>query len=138
MLFLLLIVCGLTLYSEHHFIQTSEQEDFHKRYDNVSKALLSRFWWIQGSNFGWQRVQPQQQQLWMIRFKVYPTQAFEEKYETNNPVLCTVIAASIFVLVILLFVVYDCLVQQQQKQMIQSAHKSTAVVSLLFPKSVHG
>jgi hypothetical protein len=37
-LFLLLIVCGLMLYSVHHFVQTNEQED--------------------GSHFGWQRVQP--------------------------------------------------------------------------------
>jgi hypothetical protein len=72
------------------------------------------------------------------RFKVYPTQAFEEEYETNNPVLHTVIAVSVLFLVILLFVVYDCLVQQRQKQMIQTARKSTAIVSSLFPKSVRG
>jgi hypothetical protein len=43
MLFLLLMVCGLTLYSVHHFIQTNEQEDFQKRYDDVSKSITESF-----------------------------------------------------------------------------------------------
>ena len=70
------------------------------------------------------------------RFKVYATASFEEAYETNKPVMYTVISASVFALLLSLFLVYDFLVQRRQKQTLFAARKSDALVSSLFPLPV--
>jgi hypothetical protein len=70
------------------------------------------------------------------RLSVYPSIAFEHRYYTTKPVLLCFAVALIFVLTAAMFLTYDCLVQQRQKKVMESALKTNAIVSSLFPKEV--
>jgi class 3 adenylate cyclase len=66
-------------------------------------------------------------------FHVYPTEELESHYDTNRPVIMTCAVVLIFVFTILAFITYDSLVQKRQKVVMDSAMKSNAIVSSLFP-----
>jgi hypothetical protein len=52
----------------------------------------------------------------LYRFEVYPTQALEDTYITNEPVLYAVASALIFLFSALVFFVYDMIVRRRQKK----------------------
>jgi hypothetical protein len=64
---------------------------------------------------------------------VYPSQTMEGTYMTSDPLVYAVIVAFIFVFTSLCFLAYDRLVEK----VMDTAVKSTAVVSSLFPEAVH-
>lgn len=68
--------------------------------------------------------------------EVYPSAQMEEDFQTNGPMFFAVGVGSIFVFTALVFALYDCLVQRRQKYLSESATKSNAIVSALFPASV--
>ena len=61
----------------------------------------------------------------------------EDVISTTAPILITTAIAAIFVFTAFLFLVYDKLVERRQHLVMNTAEKSTAIVSSLFPKSVH-
>lgn len=68
------------------------------------------------------------------RIVVYPDQQFYDEYHTNAPNLVAVGVAVVFLFFILLFTAYDRVVERRQQMVLNSAAKSNAIVSSLFPE----
>jgi class 3 adenylate cyclase len=67
---------------------------------------------------------------------VYPSQTYYEDYETNTPIVVTFAVAMVFVFTVLMFLVYDRLVESRQRLVLNRAEQTSAIVSSLFPKNV--
>ncbi|KAG7359347.1 adenylate/guanylate cyclase, partial [Nitzschia inconspicua] len=67
------------------------------------------------------------------RVSVYPSTTFESNYKSDNPIIFTVTAVTIFVFTALVFLAYDRLVAVRQAKVMTSAVQSNAIVSSLFP-----
>lgn len=67
---------------------------------------------------------------------IYPTAAMEDTYTSRDPVNFTVVVVSIFLFAAIFFLIYDWLVERQQKKVFQTAKQSSAIVSSLFPSVV--
>jgi Adenylate and Guanylate cyclase catalytic domain len=68
--------------------------------------------------------------------KIYPTMAYNDQFNSKQPVSMTVTVALVFVFAILVFIAYDRLVERRQELVLRKALQSTAIVSSLFPQSV--
>jgi class 3 adenylate cyclase len=67
---------------------------------------------------------------------IYPSAAFEGAYQTNTPRNFAFVVALTFVLVAVVFFIYDIFVQKRNEKLISSAAKSNAIVSSLFPDNI--
>lgn len=67
---------------------------------------------------------------------VYPSQSFYDHFNTNSPILITGIVGAIFIFTVVLFIVYDRLVERRQQLLLAKAVQSTTVLASLFPKSI--
>ncbi|KAL7556387.1 hypothetical protein ACA910_014129 [Epithemia clementina (nom. ined.)] len=65
--------------------------------------------------------------------RVYPSRTLEETYESNFPVIATVVVVLIFVFAILVFISYDCFVERRQRLVMRNALRTGAIVSSMFP-----
>ncbi|KAL3914433.1 MAG: hypothetical protein SGILL_006104, partial [Bacillariaceae sp.] len=68
--------------------------------------------------------------------KVYPTASFEAYYKTYQPIYYSLAVLMIFLVTSLFFVIFDCLVQRRQSELVNTARQQNAIVSSLFPKSI--
>jgi hypothetical protein len=68
--------------------------------------------------------------------RVYPSQVMENRYTTSSPITLTMAAVLVFVLTSALFLIYDCWVERRQREILQKAVHSIAIVSSLFPSVV--
>jgi len=71
-----------------------------------------------------------------LTIHVYPTKETQEFYETNAPIYYTIVCVCIFVFAIVVFLVYDCLVERRQKLVLKTALDNRAIVASLFPAGV--
>mmetsp|Transcript_18031 Transcript_18031/g.27936 ORF Transcript_18031/g.27936 Transcript_18031/m.27936 type:complete len:1210 (-) Transcript_18031:105-3734(-) len=69
-------------------------------------------------------------------FHVYPSQTYYEGFITKDPVVISLSVAAVFTFTIIMFLLYDRLVEQRQRLVLAKATQSTAIVSSLFPKQV--
>jgi len=69
-------------------------------------------------------------------FHVYPTQEYSSYYLTKNPMLISITVAAVFLFTIIMFFLYDRLVERRQRLVLAKATQSTAIVASLFPKQV--
>eukprot|EP00934_Nitzschia_sp_Nitz4_P003423 Nitzschia sp. Nitz4//scaffold22_size323478//228950//232528//NITZ4_000565-RA/size323478-snap-gene-0.561-mRNA-1//-1//CDS//3329543109//3413//frame0 len=76
------------------------------------------------------------EELCKYTFRLYPSTTFESQYTSTNPWIYTAVTITIFVFTTLVFFVYDWLVERRQKTVLNTAIKSSAIVSSLFPKNV--
>ncbi|CAJ1963512.1 unnamed protein product [Cylindrotheca closterium] len=67
---------------------------------------------------------------------VYPSSQMREEFASNSPMIYTVSVAVIFFFTIFVFVFYDYLVQARQRYLVETASKSNAIISSLFPQIV--
>eukprot|EP00977_Amphora_coffeiformis_P013348 scaffold3471_cov175-Amphora_coffeaeformis.AAC.22 len=67
---------------------------------------------------------------------VYPSKPFRESYDSNTPKIFAICIATTFVLVTIIFFVYDFLVQERNTKLVQKAAKSNAIVSSMFPSTI--
>jgi Adenylate and Guanylate cyclase catalytic domain len=67
---------------------------------------------------------------------LYPSDKMASAYITNNPIIFSLVAAMIFVFTALVFYLYDVTVENRQKRVMQTAVRSSHIVSSLFPASV--
>jgi hypothetical protein len=67
---------------------------------------------------------------------VFPSEDFEKAYQTNDPVVFSIVIFAVFLLTALVFVVYDFLVERRQKKVLTSATRTGALVNSLFPATV--
>lgn len=70
------------------------------------------------------------------RFHVFATEAFEDEYLDSDPFIFAIITASIFVFTSIIFFLYDRSVARRQSKLMNSANRTNAIVSSLFPKNV--
>ena len=64
---------------------------------------------------------------------IYPSSVFEESYDTNTPEIFGIVVASTFLLIALVYLVYDILVQRRNWKLVESAARTNAIVSQMFP-----
>lgn len=67
---------------------------------------------------------------------VYPSHAMEDNHSTDDPILFTIVAASIFLFTSAIFILYDFFVNRRQQIVLQRALQSGAIVDSLFPSKV--
>lgn len=69
---------------------------------------------------------------------VYPSSTMEARHVTTDPVIFTVVAASIFIFTSLIFLSYDYFANRRQRLIKNRAVASANIVSSLFPEQVRG
>jgi class 3 adenylate cyclase len=67
---------------------------------------------------------------------IYPTEKYHSSFVTDQPMIITFSVALVFFFTILMFLVYDRLVERRQTLVLAKATQSTAIVSSLFPRQV--
>jgi hypothetical protein len=67
---------------------------------------------------------------------VYPTQEYESIYVTSWPIAYTLAAAALTLVAVSLFAIYVYLADRRQRQVLDSAAKSNAIIKSLFPAVV--
>eukprot|EP00934_Nitzschia_sp_Nitz4_P001249 Nitzschia sp. Nitz4//scaffold18_size181773//118721//129387//NITZ4_001930-RA/size181773-snap-gene-0.281-mRNA-1//-1//CDS//3329540056//1249//frame0 len=67
---------------------------------------------------------------------IYPSADFEGEFQTNDPAIFTIAVCVIFLFTISVFLTYDCYVEQRQNKVLNTAERSNAIVTSLFPKQV--
>jgi hypothetical protein len=67
---------------------------------------------------------------------IYPSEAFASEFETSTPWILVSAVAGVLLFAIIMFFVYDRLVERRQSVVLRKAVQSTAIVSSLFPKAV--
>ena len=68
--------------------------------------------------------------------ELFPSTTFQQAYESDIAAIATITVGATFVIVALIFVVYDFLVNKRNKKITDVATKSNAVVNSLFPAEV--
>eukprot|EP00526_Cylindrotheca_closterium_P003678 CAMPEP_0113651902 /NCGR_PEP_ID=MMETSP0017_2-20120614/27686_1 /TAXON_ID=2856 /ORGANISM="Cylindrotheca closterium" /LENGTH=1286 /DNA_ID=CAMNT_0000564645 /DNA_START=247 /DNA_END=4110 /DNA_ORIENTATION=- /assembly_acc=CAM_ASM_000147 len=68
--------------------------------------------------------------------KVSSSEAFKESYQDSAPVVSAVLVFILFLFIMSVFFMYDCIVQRRQKKLLVTAQRTNAVVSSLFPEDV--
>jgi hypothetical protein len=76
------------------------------------------------------------QEFCPVQIRMYPSQEFYNKYKTSAPAINAVTVASLLIFSILMFILYERIVEYRQKIVLDQALKSTAIVTSMFPKNV--
>ena len=71
-----------------------------------------------------------------IFLDLYPSDTFNEAYESPLPIIFTVLIAVLFISMAAIFATYDRFVQARNKKVVGAAARSSAIVSSLFPEAV--
>jgi hypothetical protein len=67
---------------------------------------------------------------------IYPSDAMEDVYSTQNPMIFTIAAVMIFVFTSILFISYDKMVERRQTLVMNTAVRTSAIVDSLYPEAV--
>ncbi|KAL3944053.1 MAG: hypothetical protein SGBAC_001881 [Bacillariaceae sp.] len=68
--------------------------------------------------------------------KVSSSESFQDTYQDSAPVVSAVLVFLLFLFIMSVFFMYDCIVQRRQKKLLVTAQRTNAVVSSLFPEDV--
>lgn len=79
---------------------------------------------------------PMANQYCTYTVSVYPSCQMREQFNSGTPLVYTAAVAVVFLFTIFVFTSYDYLVQRRQNHLVESATKSNAIISSLFPKIV--
>ena len=71
-----------------------------------------------------------------VSLMIYPTQALHDTYITPQPEIQAFCVALAFAFASLIFIIYDMVVERRQSRVMDTAHKSKAIVQSLFPAVV--
>lgn len=67
---------------------------------------------------------------------IYPSDVFADDFPTATPWILVAAVAGVMLFAIVMFIVYDYLVERRQTLVLRKAIQSSAIVSSLFPKDV--
>jgi hypothetical protein len=67
---------------------------------------------------------------------LYPSDEYQSMYITNNAIVFSISVVLIFAFVSLVFFIYDFTVERRQKVVLDTAEKTNAIVSSLFPSAI--
>ena len=70
------------------------------------------------------------------KMTLFPSESFEDEYHTGTPEIFLAVVASTFVVVIIIFFVYDLFVQRRNEKLIADAARSNALVTSMFPGEI--
>ena len=76
------------------------------------------------------------QQLCHYSALVYPSQTWARQYYSDSPIVYAVLVVTCFLITTILFAMYDFAVQQRQRKVMETAEKTNAIVTSLFPSNV--
>lgn len=68
--------------------------------------------------------------------RVYPSTYMVELYSSSTPVVITASVAFVFAFAVLMFFVYDRLVENRQRILMDKAKRTHQIVASLFPKNI--
>ena len=68
--------------------------------------------------------------------RMYPSVDFENRYVTSQPLILMAAAVGIFLFTAVVFIAYDVVVECRQKKVMNTATRTSAIVSSLFPSNV--
>jgi len=68
--------------------------------------------------------------------KVSSSEEFKTYYQDSAPIVSAVLVFVLFLFIMSVFFMYDCIVQRRQKKLLVTAQRTNAVVSSLFPEDV--
>ena len=69
-------------------------------------------------------------------FNIYSSDDFEEIFSDDLPLIFALVITGIFLVVVLIFAIYDHLIRRRNKIVVTAAVRSTAIVDSLFPSNV--
>lgn len=72
----------------------------------------------------------------IYKMKIYPTEEFEKSYRSSVPILYACLTALTFSLLFAFFYIYNFMVQRRNLKMIDTAARSNAIVTSMFPDAV--
>ena len=76
------------------------------------------------------------QDLCRYTLRIYPTEEGENYHTDSFPLIITLTVAAVFFMTATVFYLYDAMVEKRQKVVLDTAQRSTAIVSSIFPKNV--
>ena len=76
------------------------------------------------------------QDLCRYTLRIYPTKEGEQYHNDFFPLIITLTVAAVFLMTTAVFYIYDVMVERRQKIVLDTAQRSTAIVSSIFPKNV--
>ena len=76
------------------------------------------------------------QDLCRYTLHIYPTEDGEDFHNNAFPLIITFTVAAVFLMTAAVFYFYDVMVEKRQKVVLDTAQRSTAIVSSIFPKNV--
>ena len=68
--------------------------------------------------------------------RLYPSEELEAEYRTFKPFLYMIIVILVFLATAMAFFAYDVMVERRQTKVMDTAKRTTAIVTSLFPKNV--
>jgi class 3 adenylate cyclase len=72
----------------------------------------------------------------LFQQNIFPSSKFENRYHSGTPAKFAALVALTFVLVAVVFFIYDIFVHKRNEKLIASAAKSNAIVTSLFPDNI--
>ena len=76
------------------------------------------------------------QELCRYTLRIYPSQEGDDYHNNAFPLIITLTVAAVFLMTAAVFYFYDVMVERRQKVVLDTAQRSTAIVSSIFPKNV--
>ena len=70
------------------------------------------------------------------KYLVTPTSLYMDDNDSNLPLIFTIVVAGIFVIMVIVFFIYDMQVERRNKKMVNTAARSNAIVSSIFPSTI--
>ena len=68
--------------------------------------------------------------------RIYPTQEGDDYHNNFFPLMITLTVAAVFFMTATVFYFYDVMVEKRQQVVLDTAQRSTAIVSSIFPKNI--
>lgn len=79
---------------------------------------------------------PLPQDMCPITLEIYPSALFFKEFESNTPFVVAFSVAAVFLFTVVMFLVYDCLVERRQTIVLRRAQHTSDIVTSLFPEQV--
>lgn len=75
-------------------------------------------------------------ELCEFHLEMYPTYELQQAYTSDNPIIFTAILAAVFACTAIFFFCYVRIVRRRQKKVMETAARTNAIVTSLFPSNV--
>lgn len=76
------------------------------------------------------------QDMCRYTLSIYPTEDADQYHNDFFPLIVTLTVAAVFLMTVAVFYLYDVMVERRQRVVLDTAQRSTAIVSSIFPKTV--